>query len=351
MTDTPTILQSIQAQKKLIDQTTKKNLLDAKNMYADQAIGQAVLDKLIIFIQHGKTVRGSLFLLACQALNPDLYQKNAQEFIKIASALEIIHAGLLIHDDIIDQDEQRRGQASIWHQYHQEAREHNFTNSKNYGYHQAICVGSICLYLAQQLVQNSTQNQLISQEIIRTYLGEMLDSAITANPTIPTEASVLEMYRFKTARYTFSLPLLLAAQSSEQPVLSEALNNIGETMGLLFQIHDDWLGLFGDTQLTGKPQMSDFREGKKTIFFVRLHDQLPKADQVFLDEVFGRGTLTDEQVKKIQILLESHALPEIQQLIEELAASCQKAITSTKLNQATKQLLSELLAFTTSRQS
>src|SRR5690606_12104924 len=103
--------------------------------------------KLKNFITRGKSVRSGLFLLMCNALQPQADARKQRDLLHIAAALEILHTGLLIHDDIIDRDELRRGQASIWKQYQTEATMEKSTDN-NYGQSLALCLGSITLYLA-----------------------------------------------------------------------------------------------------------------------------------------------------------------------------------------------------------
>jgi geranylgeranyl diphosphate synthase, type I len=351
-------MQALLAIKPALDQFILDFLEQAEQKFSDQSLSQAAFAKLKAFTVRGKSVRGGLFLLACQAFNQKKAQKNQADLLQIAAALEIIHAGILIHDDIIDQDELRRGQPSIWQQYQLEAKAKNFQKSNSYGQSLALCLGVIAYYSADLALEEIKQlpiktrvkiKQHLDQEIIRTYFAEMLDSKLAAQPTDPSEQEVLEMYRDKTARYTFSLPLQLAAMASGLSASQiKILGAIGENLGLIFQIKDDELSLFADEKTSGKSAASDLREGKKTIFYLKLLPKLSPQELEFFKQTFGRADLTAPQIKKLQALFKKHAQPEINKVVAKLTSETKKLTKKLPLGQT---LLEEILTFNLSRQN
>lgn len=350
-------MQALAAIKPSLDRFILDFLAQSEQKFSNQSLSQAAFAKLKTFAVRGKSVRGGLFLLACQTFDQERAQKNQADLLHIAGALEIIHAGILIHDDIIDQDELRRGQTSIWQQYQLEAAKQGFQTNSNYGQSLALCLGSICLYLAQLALERVEQlpskvtaqiRQHLSQEIIRTYFAEMLDSKLAAQPNDPSEEEVLEMYCNKTARYTFSLPLQLAAMASNLPVAqNKILGEIGEKLGLIFQIKDDQIGLFADKKKSGKPQVSDLREGKKTIFYLKLLPKLSTKELTFFRQTFGKNDLGLEQIKTLQDLMQKYALPEVEKLVNKLTKEARQLIQ--KLPDGQK-LLEDILDFNLARQ-
>jgi len=354
------MLQKLKEEKKLIDTWLVNFLEEEERNFDQQTLVKEAFAIIKDFVISGKTLRGGLFLLATKALNAKTYEKNQEDLLAVAAALELIHSSLLVHDDIIDQDEIRRGQDSVWQQYTKNAIKNNYKNPQNYGQSLAICVGNILNYLARlalarvsKLPQN-IQNDLretIDQEIIKTNFAEMLDSKITLQNKLPSISEVLEMYLFKTARYTFSLPLKLAViinQLSENDTRN--LIKIGEKLGMIFQIKDDEISLFATEEISGKSFASDIKEGKKTIFYLTLIKNANQKEQEFLAKKIGRRNLDQQTIKKIQNLFRQHTMEEIKKTIQQLtkeAMSKIKKIKSTK----TKQLLEEILDFNLNRQS
>lgn len=350
-------MQEILAWKKTVDDFTVDFLNEISQEFKEQELSQEAFLKLKKFVVAGKTVRGSLFFSAAQAFARDKTILNTKDLLYVAASLEIIHSGLLIHDDIIDRDTLRRGQASIWQQYQIAGQKDDLKQTDNYGQSLALCLGSICLYLAQlaldktslQVKTKEQIRQILNQEIIRTYFAEMLDSKITNLKKDPSMTEVLEMYRFKTARYTFSLPLQLAGLVNNwSQTKINSLLVLGEKLGLIFQIKDDEISLFADEEKSGKSFASDLREGKKTIFYLTLLPKLESKEKDFFWQNFGQAKLELAASKKLQALFTKHALKEVRELNEKLSLDAQKIINQLDCCQ---DLMLEILKFNLERQS
>ena len=354
------MLEKLKSEKKLID-TWLLNFLDEEEAnFNQQTLVKEAFAIIKNFVIGGKTVRGGLFLLATKALDAETYEKNQKDLLAVAAALELIHSSLLIHDDIIDQDETRRGQDSVWQKYTKSAIKNNYKNPQNYGQNLAICVGNILNYLADLAlarVSNLSQNiqndlkKTIAQEIIKTNFAEMLDSKITLQNDLPSKNEVLEMYLFKTARYTFSSQLQLAGiikQLSESQIAK--LITIGEKLGMIFQIKDDEISLFSTEKESGKSFASDIKEGKKTIFYLTLIKNANQKEQEFLARNMGKRDLDQQTIERIQDLFQKYASSKITETINQLKEEIQleiKKIDSIEI----KQLLIEILDFNLNRNS
>jgi geranylgeranyl diphosphate synthase type I len=342
----------------------QKSLDQEKQALKKISLDDDVFETLKNFVVLGKMTRANLFILAYEIFEPQKREKIFEEILlPLASALELIQAGLLIHDDIIDQDQQRRGQDSIWQYYSKQ----NQTPNQHYGKSQAICLGNICFFLANQLVLESTNNSdsqiklnreqflgiqnLINREISQVILAEMLDSQLAMQETLPSLEQILEMNLYKTARYSFSLPLILAAKLANKFKDSNQLSEIGEKIGLIFQIRDDYLGIFGNNQKTGKPILSDVKEGKKTIFYYYLvkDKTLRKQERELLNNCFAKQNIKENQYSAIQKLFENHSLKQVNQLLDQLNLEAQTLINQLK-NKNLQELLLEILDFARSRQ-
>lgn len=351
-------MQQILIKKQIIDGFLLNFLKNEEVKFQKQELASEAFAKIKDFVIGGKTIRGGLFLAVCEALDPNKFADCQEDFLQVATALELIHSGLLIHDDIIDQDEKRRGKSSVWHQYEEFASNKNYKDPKNYGQSLAICVGNIAFYLANQSLEQMSSlsnelckkiKQIINQEIIKTNFAEMLDSKITLNKETPSLESVKEMYLFKTARYTFSLPLYLAGVSNELSEYQiEKLIQFGEKLGLIFQIKDDEMSLFASEAVSGKSFASDIREGKKTIFYLYLINKINDEQKDFLLKNYGNKKINKNEIEQIQELFYKYSLPEIKILISQLENEAKEIIQQTNLPNITK-LLEDMLAFNINR--
>ncbi|MBU1033340.1 polyprenyl synthetase family protein [Patescibacteria group bacterium] len=343
------MIEKLQKEKQVIDNFLLSFLSEEKKKFEKQSLVKDAFSKIRGFVISGKTVRGGLFLLAVKALDEKKYQTEQKDLLKIAAALELIHSSLLIHDDIIDQDEKRRGQNSIWHQYQLDVENKNYQNPKEYGQNQAICLANIANFLAISLLEKTSVLPTIYQEIIKTNFAEMLDSKITSQKELPGFGEVLEMYLFKTARYTFSLPLKLAGLINElEDEQITQLEKIGEKLGLIFQIVDDSISIFTPEELSGKSFASDIREGKKTLFYLTLLEEVPSSEKNFLITKYGQKNLTKEEIAKIQNLFRQSAQTKIEKLLNQFKKKTQVEIAEIEPKEMNL-LLKEILEYNFSR--
>lgn len=351
-------------QKTLTLDKYKKDIINfLENFLAQQeknlakiSLEDKVFSTLKNFLWRGKMARGNLLLLSYEILQNNSNNISFKKILPFAGALELIQAGLLIHDDIIDQDQQRRGQDSVWQYYASLNTDYN----QHYGISQAICVGDLAFFLANQLItqtihsnrQSFEVQQLVNKEISQVILAEMLDVQLAQNDKTPSLEQIMEMNLYKTARYTFSLPLMLAAHLAKQPpTIIKHLSQIGKKIGLIFQMRDDYLGIFGDNKKIGKPILSDIREGKKTIFYYYLikNKQLGADEKKLLKNCLANKQISQKNSVALQKLFEKNSLPEIDQQIKKLECETLDLIADLN-NEKLEKLLKEILNFAQNRQ-
>lgn len=182
--------------------------------------GPEATKQLSDFATAGKGIRGSLALFSYSAFSG---KKDIAPALPLAAALELFHAGFLIHDDIMDNDALRRGKPSLHTQV---------------GEAVAICMGDLAFFLGYKAIAGLPVQAYVSEELAKATVAQMED----VSQKEPTSDDVLRLYRFKTARYTFSLPLVAGAMLAEaDPKIIPQLEDLGESLGLLFQIRDDEL--------------------------------------------------------------------------------------------------------------
>ena len=289
---------------------------ELKNSY----LSQDIFERLIPLATSGKMLRGSLLINTYEKLTK---QKFSREVLQASSSLELIGTSLLVHDDIIDQDNLRRGQETLHFQYQQLAQQKKYQQPQRFGESFAICAGDLLFFSAYELLSGKLI-KLFSKQLNKTILGEMHDVelALMSSREV-TKANILQMYLDKTSSYSISLPLMagaILAQQNEETVIQ--LNELGKILGLLFQIKDDGLGLFGDEEKTGKPVGADIREGKKTLYYYYLVQKVPNAfaennvDQILaLMKKYQISELVEKDLAKLKT--------KAQQQIEELSVPVQ----------------------------
>ncbi len=265
-----------------------------------------VVDGFRRFAPDGKLFRGLLVIIGSVLTG----QRITQDSLNIAVAVEIIHSTLLIHDDIMDNDNLRRGKKALFAEYEEKGRLRKTTDPKLYGQSMAICAGDIGFFLSYELMSAVRSGgydimRILSRELQYVGAMQMGDVDFGMRDFEPTEEEIISVYRYKTGRYTISLPLILGAKLAQAPdSLISKLDTFGEELGILFQIRDDELSLFGDEAVTGKPIGSDIRENKKTLLRHLLFKHATNSELQFLKHLFGNKSITDEDMKKFRNLYE-----------------------------------------------
>jgi len=225
--------------------------------------------------------------------------------LRAAAALELIQACALIHDDIIDRSDTRRGRPSLHRAAEKEHAGSGWLgDAAHFGVSDALLIGDLALVWADDLFQQGLTEQgrppqaQAAWRSMRTEVlaGQLLDLRITADvATDPATAAddAMLVNRYKTAAYTVERPLHIgAALGGALEGTIAALRDYGRAIGLAFQLRDDLLGVFGDPRVTGKPAGGDLIEGKKTVLLALARaDLLDRPELAVLDA--GLGTALD----------------------------------------------------------
>jgi len=298
------------------------------------------------FISRGKMVRGALVYLSYEAFGgTDLSKADS-----LAAAIELLHAGFLIHDDIMDNDELRRGKPSI-HIALKEKFDDSYTDTEKTAENIAICLGNICYFTAFDLISDIKINRMFNREATITGLGQMDDLFLSSAKTIPEYETILNIYKLKTARYTFSLPLktgAIAAGANENTL--ELLNEIGINIGTLFQMRDDELNFYGDTSKTGKPAGSDIREGKKTLIYSILLNCASDKDIDFIRSSLGNADLDHNDVLKLRdISRSSGAMKKHELMAKEFHKLATEGILKLNVDNESREILENILNYSYKR--
>ena len=240
-------------------------------------------------------------------------------FVAAAASLEWLQASALVHDDLMDGSDTRRGRPSIHKEY--EARhtgDDRSGDAAGFGLSTAVLLGDLMLSWCDQMLTHAvlrSPSMVANLQQARVYFdlcksevvaGQFLDVVGQTRPSLSVDEA-MKVVRYKSAKYTVERPLHIgAALAGADGELIEALSAVALPLGEAFQLRDDVLGVFGDPSVTGKPAGDDLREGKRTVLVARaaeltddrgrtvLRDRLGKADGVgdVRDLILASGALT-----------------------------------------------------------
>lgn len=257
----------------------------------------------------------------------------ANAYLSAISAFEFIQACALIHDDIADQSDTRRGNPTVHRVFEQHHRERNWLgNPEHYGISQAIMTGDLALAWADDLLLDSglspghLQQCRHAWRAMRTEVigGQILDIAVEASGTENVN-DAWDVIKYKTASYTVARPLHVGAALGGAPEnLIECLRAIGENIGVAFQLRDDQLGIFGDPAVTGKPSGDDLRTGKRTVLINSALEMGSEAQVAQLREGLGRVSQEADVNQLRTIIRDSGAADHLEDLIRQKS---ERAIT------------------------
>lgn len=221
----------------------------------------------------GKLVRPRLLLDIHRALAPAASDAATLAAIDIATQVELLHYAFLLHDDVIDGDLTRRKRPNLIGQLAAGNPGATEQDSLHWARSSAILMGDLMISsaimgFARADVPAHARGRLldlVERTILETVAGEHTDVALSHGIIASDVDTVLSMSVYKTATYSFSLPLRAAALlAGSSPSAEETLHAVGRHLGLAYQLQDDLLCVFGDHRTHGKDAFSDLREGKET---------------------------------------------------------------------------------------
>ncbi len=277
-----------------------------------------------------------------------------------AAALELLHASALVHDDVMDGSDTRRGRPSLHRQFaarHSDAGWHG--SAEAFGRGAAILMGDLLLCWTDELFQHSDLSaealrrgaRLLSRMRTEVMAGQYLDLVEQARTTGTVDAA-LRVARLKTARYTIERPLQLGAAlaTAEAEATASAYSRYGLPLGTAFQLRDDLLGVFGDPALTGKPAGDDLREGKRTVLVAIALTKAGPAEARLLTSRLGDPLLDPQQLEEVRsVINDVGALAECESLIERYTSEALAALDEAPVTGEAREALAELAVAATSR--
>ncbi|WP_440712602.1 polyprenyl synthetase family protein [Gordonia sp. FQ] len=264
---------------------------------------------------------------------PDRQRAESEPLVvRTGAAIELIQACALVHDDILDRSDTRRGRPTVHRRFAERHRDRAWSgDDDHYGASAAILLGDLALAWADDLVHGYRPVpgavagdplppraaglwSLMRTEVLG---GQLLDitNEVSGDESVDAAYRVME---YKTAAYTIARPLEIgAALGRSTGETAAALRRIGTGLGLAFQLRDDVLGAFGDPAQTGKPSGDDLVAGKRTVLVALTLAGAPAADADVLRGLLGRRIDAAELATARTILIDSGALAAVEQQIDD----------------------------------
>ncbi|HUQ40469.1 MAG TPA: polyprenyl synthetase family protein [Acidimicrobiales bacterium] len=250
--------------------------------------------------------------------------------VDAGAALELLHTFALVHDDVMDGSLRRRGLDTIHLGF--ESR-HTLAQWKGegrrFGEGVAILVGDLAFVYADLLLAGAPPDavRVFTELRLEVNIGQYLDLLGTAKGVADRDLAA-RVSLYKSGKYTVERPLHLgAALAGRLEELAAPLSAYGIPLGQAFQLRDDLLGAFGDTEVTGKPVGDDLREGKPTALYAIGTERAEGAGSRLLAERFGAADLTDAEISDIQaVLTDTGARSEVEAGIQSLVTEALAAL-------------------------
>jgi len=320
------------------------------------SIDDDYLSRLSEFISRGKLIRGILAVSSYSALNGTEQKK----ILSVGAAIELLHAGFLMHDDVMDGDILRRGAPSIHVSYRDLFIKNGLQKPEKNGESFAVCLGNIAYFLSFDLIASSgfdpqTVNRLIkifNREAVATGIGQMDDIYTGACGIFPDTETILNIYRMKTARYTFALPLTMGAVCAGlSDNIIEKIVEPAEWIGMVFQMRDDELNLLSESLQTGKSIGSDIAEGKKTVIISMLLKNLKGKEKDKVQLIFSKKRPTEKEIVIIRKMIESSGtLEEHRAMIKDISDRTLESILKLKVSKDYRNILEKILEISIRRE-
>lgn len=297
------------------------------------------------FLVGGKRFRPRLCALGWHAAGPQ--QGTSPPIIRVAAALEVFHAFALIHDDVMDESDLRRGRPTVHRALADRYRRgRSARTAAHVGVSAAILVGDAALIWSEELLhtaglpppQLARVAPIVDDMRTEVLHGQYLDLVAASQPRDGGRPPVdgqsahdvelaLKIARYKAAKYTFERPLHVgAAIADASPPVMEALTSYALPVGEAFQLRDDLLGVFGDPADTGKPATDDLREGKHTALLALALQRSNPVQRRVLQTLVGTPELDATGADRVRdILFATGSHDAVEAMIE---ARYQQALSS-----------------------
>ena len=319
-----------------------------------------LLDEARAAVSGGKRFRAAFCYWGHLAVAPDVATRPGEEdaLIRACASLELLHASALVHDDLMDASDTRRGRAATHRQFEANHREARWRGvPEQYGAAAAILLGDLLLTWADELLRRCGLSPAQVAPALDVFdhcrseviAGQFLDVSVQARGLADVDAA-MTVLRYKSAKYSIERPLHIgAALAGAGPETMAELTAFGLPLGEAFQLRDDLLGVFGDPAATGKPAGDDLIEGKRTVLVALALDAAGPEEAGLLHRSLGTP-LDEAAVQELRGIIDaSGAHGQVEAVITELAGRAVSALDRAKVDDRARAVLRELASAATDR--
>ena len=264
------------------------------------------------------------------------------------AALELLHTFALVHDDVMDGSDARRGERSTHRRFIDRHQERGWrSESRRFGEGAAILVGDLAFVYADLLLGrvDDDAHRIFDELRVELCIGQYLDLVGTSSGSNDAEQAA-RIQRYKSGKYTVERPLHLgAALAGRLGELAGPLSEVGLPLGGAFQLRDDLLGVFGDAEVTGKPVGDDLLEGKLTPLIAVAARRVEDAGAELLARI-GHAGLGPDEIDALQALLvDCGARDEVESMIASLGDEALAALSLVPITDEARDALGELATY------
>jgi geranylgeranyl diphosphate synthase type I len=259
--------------------------------------------------------------------------RDLASVVDVAAGLEVFHAAALVHDDIMDKSDTRRGMPAAHKRFEALHADSAWTGSgADFGLAGGLLLGDLLLAWSDELVEQGLAlldarpaanaaraefNRMRRDVTAGQYLDVLEERSWRSSPESAQLARAHRVLVYKSAKYSVEAPLTIGGRmggGSDEQIA--ALRAFGLPLGIAYQLRDDMLGVFGDPAVTGKPAGDDLREGKRTVLIAIARADLPGTAVRLLDELLGEPDLEPDQIRMLQqTLIDAGSVDKVERMI------------------------------------
>lgn len=319
-----------------------------------------LVEAVAALLRGGKRLRPAFAYWGWRGVAGEAESAIDEQAMRAAAGLEFLQACALIHDDVMDGSDTRRGLPAAHRRFAGVHRDHAWLGSPEaFGTGAAILLGDLCLAWADEVIfscsfpASTMAGAKAVYDEMRTELmaGQYLDLLEQVRGGGSVERA-LTVVRYKSAKYTIERPLHLGAALADAPgEVFEAYSAYGLPLGEAFQLRDDILGVFGDPSETGKPAGDDLREGKRTVLIATALERSTAEQAATLRHHLGDPALDATGVEELRtVIRDTGALAHTEMLIDALLEQSLAALDVASLDATAREVLTSL-AFAAARRT
>ena len=309
------------------------------------------------FLAGGKRIRPLLCIATYNAFNATKDEK----IIVPSAGTEFLHNASLVHDDIIDKDDFRRGQPAFHYRFRQYHEKYDLKKmvAEDFGVNMGILGGDTAFFMGLEAYLFNEFEQDVNLAAIKHYeevFKEVCDGVLIeidmVNKKTLTLDDYIKMISLKTGALIEKSMLIGAIYARVDEKYKALISTYGLNLGIIFQIIDDVLGTFGDEKVTGKPTDGDIREGKKTCLLIEAYDKLSDEKKKTLTDLIEKPDMTDEDVQEVKSLfLEAGVSNSCKNLAQYYYEEAKNSLSKLEnvINQSEMEFFLDLLNFVVNR--